>query len=111
MNKIEKLRESLTKLFTAEGEKFCCTPNEVRRLLITLDYGRLYHALCDEAKTVFAYCSAGAACSVHQYRASKLKYTSDFDKRNELDIERFLSRRLKLKPDQACAVYDFSQSD
>ena len=39
------------------------------------------------------------------------KYTSDFDKRNELDIERFLSHRLKLKPDQACAVYDFSQSD
>ena len=39
------------------------------------------------------------------------KYTSDFDKRNELDIERFLSRRLKLKPDQACAVYDFSQSE
>ena len=27
MNKIEKLRESLTTLFTAEGEKFCCTPN------------------------------------------------------------------------------------
>ena len=39
------------------------------------------------------------------------KYTSDLDKRNELDIERFLSHRLKLKPDQACAVYDFSQSD
>ncbi len=39
------------------------------------------------------------------------KFTSDFDKRNELDIERFLSHRLKLKPDQACAVYDFSQSD
>ena len=39
------------------------------------------------------------------------KFTSDFDKRNELDLERFLSHRLKLKPDQACAVYDFSQSD
>lgn len=26
-------------------------------------------------------------------------------------IERFLSHRLKLKPDQACAVYDFSKSD
>ncbi len=39
------------------------------------------------------------------------KYTSDFAKRNELDLERFLSHRLKLKPDQACAVYDFSQSD
>ena len=39
------------------------------------------------------------------------KYTSDFDKRNELDLERFLSHRLKLKPDQACAVYDFSKSD
>lgn len=74
MNKIEKLRESLTTLFTAEGEKFCCTPNEVRRLLITLDYGRLYHALCDEAEPVFTYCSAGASCSVHQYRASKLFY-------------------------------------
>ena len=28
MNKIEKLRESLTTLFQSEGEKFCCTPNE-----------------------------------------------------------------------------------
>lgn len=44
-------------------------------------------------------------------RHPNYKYTSDFDKRNELDIERFLSRRLKLKPDEACAVYDFSQSD
>lgn len=66
MNKIEKLRESLTTLFTGEGEKIYCTPNEIRRLLITLDYGRLYHALCDEAESVFSY------CSVHQYRASKL---------------------------------------
>lgn len=72
MNKIEKLRESLTTLFQSEGEKFCCTPNEIRRLLITLDYSRLYHALSDEAESVFSYCSAGASCSVHQYRASKL---------------------------------------
>ena len=42
MNKIEKLRESLTTLFQSEGEKFCCTPNEIRRLLITLDYNTPY---------------------------------------------------------------------
>lgn len=28
MNKIEKLRESLTTLFQSEGEKFCCTPTK-----------------------------------------------------------------------------------
>lgn len=39
------------------------------------------------------------------------KFTSDFDKRNELDIERFLSRRLRLKPDQPCEVYDLTKSE
>lgn len=33
------------------------------------------------------------------------KYTSDYDKKNELDIEVFLSHRLKLKLDDACDVY------
>lgn len=39
------------------------------------------------------------------------KYTSDFDKRNELDIERFLSHRLRLKSDQPCQVYEIPTSD
>ena len=39
------------------------------------------------------------------------KYTSDFDKRNELDIERFLSHRLRLKADAVCEVYEVNQSD
>ena len=38
------------------------------------------------------------------------KYTSDYDKRNELDIERFLSHRLKLKLDDAFEVYEVSTS-
>ncbi len=38
------------------------------------------------------------------------KYTSDFDKRNELDIERFLSHRLRLKPDTVCEVYEVNPS-
>ncbi len=38
------------------------------------------------------------------------KYTSDYDKRNELDIERFLSHRLRLKLDQPCEVYEVKDS-
>ena len=39
------------------------------------------------------------------------KYTSDFDKRNELDLERFLSQHLRLKPDEVCEVYEANPSD
>ena len=39
------------------------------------------------------------------------KYTSDFDKRNELDLERFLSHHLRLKPDEVCEVYEANPSD
>lgn len=38
------------------------------------------------------------------------KYTSDFDKRNELNIERFLSHHLKLKLDDAFEVYEVTTS-
>ena len=38
------------------------------------------------------------------------KYTSDYDKRNELDIERFLSHRLKLRLDDAFEVYPIDLS-
>ena len=38
------------------------------------------------------------------------KYLSDADKRNEFDIERFLSRRLKPKPDEVYDVYDIDAS-
>ena len=38
------------------------------------------------------------------------KYTSDYDKRNDLDIERFLSHRLKLKLDDAYEVYQVDLS-
>ena len=38
------------------------------------------------------------------------KYTSDFDKRNELDLERFLSHRLRLTPDEVCEVYEANPS-
>lgn len=38
------------------------------------------------------------------------KYTSDYDKKNELDIERFLSHHLKLKLDDAVEVYEVDLS-
>ena len=38
------------------------------------------------------------------------KFTSDFDKRNELDIERFLSHHLRLKADEVCEVYEVNPS-
>ena len=39
------------------------------------------------------------------------RYTSDFDKRNAFDIERFLSCRLKLKPDERYQVKKVDLSD
>ena len=39
------------------------------------------------------------------------KYTSDFDKKNALDIERFLSHRLRLKADAVCEVFEANPSD
>ena len=38
------------------------------------------------------------------------KYTSDFDKKNALDIERFLSHCLRLKPDTVCEVFEANPS-
>ena len=38
-------------------------------------------------------------------------YTSDYDKKNAFDIERFLSHRLKLKPDDAFEVYRVDLSE
>ena len=38
------------------------------------------------------------------------KYTSDFDKKNALDIERFLSHHLRLKPDTVCEVFEANPS-
>ena len=38
------------------------------------------------------------------------KYTSDFDKKNALDIEHFLSHRLRLKPDTVCEVFEANPS-
>ena len=38
------------------------------------------------------------------------KYTSDYDKKNELNIEHFLSRRCKLKMDEACSVFNVNLS-
>ena len=38
------------------------------------------------------------------------KYTSDYDKKNELSIDRFLSTNLKLKPDDAFEVYETTVS-
>ena len=39
------------------------------------------------------------------------KYLADYDKKNTFDIERFLSTRLKLRPDEVCEVYEVSLSD
>ena len=39
------------------------------------------------------------------------RYTSDYDKRNAFDIERFLSHRWKMKPDEAYQVREVDLSD
>ena len=39
----------------------------------------------------------------------KYKYLSDFDKRNSFDIEKFLSTKLKLKPNDVYEVFDVSE--
>lgn len=39
------------------------------------------------------------------------KYLSDADPRNAFDIERFLKRRLKLKADEPCDVFEVDVSD
>ena len=39
------------------------------------------------------------------------KYLSDADSKNTFDIERFLKRRLKLKPDEQCDVFEVNVSD
>lgn len=38
------------------------------------------------------------------------KYLSDYDKKNAFDIERFLSARLKLRPDEQFAAYSIDLS-
>ena len=38
------------------------------------------------------------------------KYPSDYDKKNAFDIERFLSARLKLRPDEQFAAYSIDLS-
>ena len=38
-------------------------------------------------------------------RCTLYRYTADYDKKYAFDIERFLSHRLKLRPDDAVEVY------
>ena len=38
------------------------------------------------------------------------KYLSDYDPRNAFDIEKFLSTKLKLRPDEVCDVYEIDLS-
>ncbi|MEG0944678.1 MAG: type IV secretory system conjugative DNA transfer family protein [Angelakisella sp.] len=39
------------------------------------------------------------------------KYLSDFDKKNTFDIEKYLSTKLKLKPDEVFEVYELGEVD
>ena len=39
-------------------------------------------------------------------RHPNYKYTADADSKNAFNIEKFLSTRLKLKPDEVCDVYE-----
>ena len=41
----------------------------------------------------------------------KYMYLSDFDKKNVFDIERFLSVKLKLKPNDVYEVFDVSEKN
>lgn len=72
MNKIEKLCESIRTLFRSEGEKYCYTPGEIERLVCSLNYTQLYHALCDMAEPVYAFCAGSDIYEAHQYRSTKL---------------------------------------
>jgi len=50
----------------------------------------------------------------HKYDITKhpqYKHLSDFHKKNAFDIEKFLSTRLKVKPDEQYAVYEVDASD
>ena len=44
-------------------------------------------------------------------RHPNYKYLSDYDPKNAFNIERFLSTKLKLKPDEVCDVYEMDVSD
>ena len=39
------------------------------------------------------------------------KYLSDYDEKNTFHVERFLSTRLKLKPDEICEVFEVDIPD
>ena len=39
------------------------------------------------------------------------KYLSDYDKKNEFDVEKFLSTKLKVKPDEEYDVYEITADD
>ena len=43
-------------------------------------------------------------------RHPNYKYLSDYDPKNAFNIERFLSTKLKLKPDEVCDVYEMDAS-
>ena len=64
-------------------------------------------SLFAEYKPVLAKVFDGYYGSEH---VETVVYLSDADKRNEFDIERFLSRRLKPKPDEVYDVYDIDAS-
>lgn len=49
----------------------------------------------------------------HKYDITKhpnYKYLSDYDPKNAFDIEKFLSTKLKLRPDEVCDVYEIDLS-
>ena len=39
------------------------------------------------------------------------KYLSDYDKKNAFDVEKYMSRRLKLKADEEYEVYEIDETD
>ena len=61
------------------------------------------------AASVFCSCVVSDRFFLDKYDLTQhpnYKYTSDFDKRNEFNIEQFLSRRLKLKAGDEFVVVD-----
>lgn len=71
MSKITAMRNNLSEFIRTEGNKYNATQAEVNRLLLSLDYVRLYHALMSEAEPVYIFRATGNDRLI-QYHSEKL---------------------------------------
>lgn len=71
MNKITTMRNNLSEFIRTEGNRYNATQAEVNRLLLSLDYVQLYHALRSEAEPVYVFRATGN-CGLLQYHSENL---------------------------------------